>query len=145
MQTVRHKKSQYYQVICSTYLIVSFSYKFMSSLGWFCLLMLLLPQVSDGEVRGFRVPDKQHSLSSAKSLSHPFFPPLMAAASCCHSWESSFSPFFPKPFSSPDPSSFPRNNHQIMLPAFPPFVKIFSPGLLIALRKSTLFMLIHDD
>jgi len=48
METSCHKKSQYYRVICSMYLILWFSYNgnfltFISSLGWFCLLMLLLP------------------------------------------------------------------------------------------------------
>ena len=50
--------------------------KFMSILGWFYLLMLLLPQVGYGQVQRFRVPDKQHSLSSAKSCCQKLVPSL---------------------------------------------------------------------
>lgn len=98
VHTACHKESQYHQVICSTYLILSFSYsenclKFMFSLWWFCLLVLLLPQswVSKSltSSAASSVPK-----GAAQSCCHPFFLPLMTAASCCQSWPA----FFPYPF-----------------------------------------------
>lgn len=57
--------------------------------------------------------------TAAKSCSHPFLLPLMPTPSCSCSYKSSFFPFFPSHFLFHNPFTFPRNNHQIIPPAFP--------------------------
>lgn len=103
VHTACHKESQYHQVICSTYLILSFSYsenclKFMFSLWWFCLLVLLLPQVTYGQVLGIQVPDVQCSLFGAKRCCPKLLPSLLPSTNDCSLLLSLLACFFPLSF-----------------------------------------------
>ena len=110
MQTACHKESQYYQVICSTYLILFFytmeiassSCPFLGGFTYWCCCSLRLAMAKSrdsGSLTSSTASPVQKA--AAKSWSHPFLLPLTTTASCCHSYNSGFSPSFPKPFSFP--------------------------------------------
>lgn len=103
MHTACHKESQYHQVICSRHLILSFSYsenclKFMFSLWWFCLLIVLLPQVRYGQVLGIQAPEMQCSLFSVKGCCKKLLPSLIPSTNDCSPLLSLLVCLFPYPF-----------------------------------------------
>lgn len=85
----------------------------MSSLGWFYLLMLRLPQVSYGQVQGSRDPEKQHSVSKMCKKLLPKSAPIPSSSPNDYSLllsllqQQLFSPFFSPPFFSPQDLLFP--------------------------------------